>query len=326
MNLRLGLYELAARHRLDGRAAQRLQELAGLHDEPAAAARCLPRGLAVLAAALGGLGLLLWVAANWGELGRVARFALLQGTLAATGLGAAALPRARVPLGLLALLAIGGLWAYFGQTYQTGADAWQLFALWAALALPLCWAARSDALWAPWAVVAMTAIALWSQAHAGHRWGVLPQDLAVDAAAWLAAALLVGLLSPAGQRHTGAGVWSLRTAVALMVPQVTLQATAGLFAPHVAPQYALGLLLLAGMAGVFARVAFDVFALSAVALGINGLLVAGLARLLFDQPRRGDQTDELLVLSLVAAGLLAATVNLILQLARRHATSLQEAA
>lgn len=326
MNLRLGLYELAARYRLDGRALRRLQELAGLHEEPAAVARGLSRGLTLLAAALAGLGLLLWVAANWGELGRVARFALLQGTLLATGLGAAALPRARAPLGLLALLATGGLWAYFGQTYQTGADAWQLFALWAALTLPLCWAVRSDALWTPWAVVATVAIALWSDAHAGHRWGVQAQHLSVDLSAWLAGALLVGLLSPAGQRRTGAGVWSLRTAVTLLVPQITLPATAGLFAPQLAPQYLLGLLLLAALAGVFARVTFDVFALSAVALGIDGLLLSGLAHLLFDHPQRGEPIDELLVLSLVAAGLLAATVKAILQLARRHAAAPQEVA
>ena len=42
-----------------------------------------------------------------------------------------------VPMGLLAMLGMGALFAYFGQTYQTGADPWQLFALWAALSLPL---------------------------------------------------------------------------------------------------------------------------------------------------------------------------------------------
>ena len=55
---------------------------------------------------------------------------------------------------------------------------WQLFAVWAALALPLCLAARSDVLWAPWALVAMTGISLWVHAHTGHRWRVQPDDLA----------------------------------------------------------------------------------------------------------------------------------------------------
>ena len=81
--------------------------------------------------------------------------------------GAAWRPAARAPLALLALLGIGGLFAYFGQTYQTGADPWQLFAWWAALALPLCLGVRSDVLWAPWAAVAVGAISLWVHAHTG---------------------------------------------------------------------------------------------------------------------------------------------------------------
>jgi uncharacterized membrane protein len=149
MDLRLALYELAAQHRLDAAAARQLQQVAGLHDEPAMLATWLPRGVAVLAAALGGLGVIFWLAANWDTLGRFGRFALLQGVFVVMCAGALLKPAARTPLLLLALLAVGGLFAYFGQTYQTGADPWQLFALWAALTLPLCLAARSDVLWRP---------------------------------------------------------------------------------------------------------------------------------------------------------------------------------
>ena len=78
MDLRLALFELIARHGLDASAAQRLQRVAGLHDEPASLARVLPRGVAVLGAALGGMGVILWIAANWDTLGRFGRFALLQ--------------------------------------------------------------------------------------------------------------------------------------------------------------------------------------------------------------------------------------------------------
>jgi hypothetical protein len=55
MDLRLALYRLADEHRLDARAAARLQALSGLGDEPVTLARRLPLGLAVLAAALLGL-------------------------------------------------------------------------------------------------------------------------------------------------------------------------------------------------------------------------------------------------------------------------------
>jgi hypothetical protein len=61
------------------------------------------------------------------------------------------IPAARTPLSLLALLNIGGLFAYFGQTYQTGADPWQLFSLWAALSLPLCLSVRGEGEAQQWA-------------------------------------------------------------------------------------------------------------------------------------------------------------------------------
>ena len=83
------------------------------------------RGLAAASAGLTGFGLVLWIAANWDALGRTGQFTLLQAAV----LGACALAwrlrAARPAAGLLALLGIGGLFAYFGQTYQTGADAWQ---------------------------------------------------------------------------------------------------------------------------------------------------------------------------------------------------------
>ena len=63
---------------------------------------------------------------------------MLRGSGGFTGsLGGCWINRRIALLGLLALLGIGGLFAYFGQTHQTGADPWQLFALWAALVLPL---------------------------------------------------------------------------------------------------------------------------------------------------------------------------------------------
>lgn len=287
--------------------------------EPAGLTRWLPRGLAVLAAVLVGFGLVMWVAANWDEFGRFGRFALLMSFIGVMGTGAALRPSLRAPLGLLVLLGIGALFAYFGQTYQTGADPWQLFALWALLALPLCLGARSDVLWAPWALVVVTAISLWTHARLGHRWRVEPGDLATHALAWLAAAVLVAGLSRALQRYTGAGLWGLRTAATLAVVMTTAAALGGLFHRPVAPHYLLGLLLLAGAAGLLClRQAFDLFALSAVALGLNTLLVAGLARALFDD-HQGDAIGSLLLIGLVAAGLLAGSVSAILKLARHHA-------
>jgi len=321
MNIRLALYGLAATHRLDAAASARLEQLAGLSDEPSLLRRRLPVGAAVLAAALGGLGLIFWIAANWETLGRFGRFGLLQGLVLAMCLGAMWRPAARVPLALLGLLGIGGLFAYFGQTYQTGADPWQLFALWALLGLPLCLAVRSDVVWAPWALITMTGISLWVQAHTGHRWRVEPDDLRAHAIGGLGALAVTVALGSMLQRWTGAGVWAQRTALTLGVTMITATALGGLFHQPVAPHYWMGLVLLIAMVAVLAQPrSFEVFGVSAAGLGLNTLLVAGLTHLLFDRPHHGDLIGSLLIIGLVAAGLLAATVSGVLRLARRNPT------
>lgn len=288
--------------------------------EPNALPMWLLRGVAVLAAALGGLGVVMWIAANWASMGRVGHFALLQGLVLVMGLGAALKPAARAPLGLLALLSTGALLAYFGQTYQTGADPWQLFALWAVLVLPLCWGARSDVLWAPWAMVVVTAISLWTRTYSGHRWGVEADQLTVHLLAWSAGLVLVAVLSPLCARWTGAAVWSFRTAVTLTVVAITLTALGGLFHKPVQAQYGLGLLVFAAsLALLNIRLMFDIFAISAVALGVNALLAGGVARWLFDSGGDGDWVGKLMLMGLIAAVLLASTVSGILKWARRHA-------
>ncbi|MFT4241981.1 MAG: DUF2157 domain-containing protein [Acidovorax sp.] len=316
MTTHLELYQLAARHGLDRPATQRLIALGGFDAEPPALRTGFWRAVAVAAAALGGLGMVLWIAANWEVMGRMLRFALLQGFVLAMCLGAAWSRRARAPLGLLALVGIGGLLAYFGQTYQTGADPWQLFALWAALALPLALAARSDVLWLPWLLVAYTGLALWTQAHTGHTWRVQRQDLAIHAAAMVGMLLLWLLVSPLLRRWTGAGTWALRGAAVVGTGFVTMTAGMGLFDTPDAPQYVLGLAVLALSTVLAARQAwFDVFVLSACALGLNVLVVCGLAHGLLRGT--GDLVGELLFIGLLAAGLVALSVQGVLRLSRR---------
>lgn len=318
MDLRLAVYQLASTHALDAQQTRQLEEVAGFQREPARLAHWLPRGVAVLGAALLGMGLICWVAANWEDFGRMGRFALLQGVFAAACLGAFAVPKARVPLLLLALLAIGGLFAYFGQTYQTGADPWQLFALWAVLALPLCLVARSDVLWTPWMLVLSTAAPLWMQAQARHSWRIDSADLGIFVSGWLAVLLACAFVSPLLARWTGAGNWALRLGLVLATILITGTAVSALFGNEIKSPYWAGLGLLA-VAGVLlaTRKFFDVFGLSAVALGINTLLVGGLTHVLFNG--HGDGVGALTVLGLLAAVLLALTVQGILWRTRREA-------
>lgn len=318
MDLRLGLYQLAARYQLDAGATGQLAELAGLNREPAALTELLGRGVAVLGAALGGLGVLLWIAANWSVLGRFGRFGLLEGFFLLLCVGAMLRPSARPALSLLALLSIGGLFAYFGQTYQTGADPWQLFAVWSALALPLCLGLRSDILWTPWMLVTMTGVSLWVQAHAGHQWSVDAAYIHTHATGWVAVLTLTLLSSPLLQRFTGAGVWTFRLAVTLATLTITASALGSLFDRDSNILYWTGLLLLFVAGGALgSKQLFEMSGLSAIALALNVLLVFGLARLLLQH----FEVMQILLVGLFAAGLMAATVKLLMFLSQQHRIS-----
>ncbi len=112
------------------------------------------------------------VAANWSQLGKFSRLAGLQGLLVLAVLVAmrpGVSPLARTASLLLASMLLGGLLALVGQTYQTGADPWQLFAGWAVLMLPWTLAARSVALWLVWAMVANVALGLWANEGGDER-------------------------------------------------------------------------------------------------------------------------------------------------------------
>ena len=173
-------------------------------------------------------------------------------------------------------------------------------------------------LWAPWALVVVTAISLWTHTYSGHRWSVEPEQLHVHLLAWSATLVVVGALSSGLQRYTGAGAWAFRTAATLAVVAITMTALGGLFFRSVSAQYPLGLALLAGCAGLLStRRLFDVFTLSAVALGLNGLLVGGLVHWLGEGSWNHDWLGRLLMIGLFAAALLAASVSTILRLSRR---------
>lgn len=320
MSLRNLSYELAHQHRLDPHQYAALAEAAGLHAEPAGALTWLIRTVTVVAGALLGLGSILWVAANWDSLGRIGQFVLLQSLVGAAALAGLVLRPGRAALLLLALLAQGGLLAYFGQTYQTGADPWQLFALWAALALPLGLAARSDVVWAPWSLVVTVGIALWLHAHQGRALTAEHASSLAYVAAWAACFTVAAGLSrwPPAQRHTGAGTWSFRTAITLACLMVGATGLSALFSHDVRPAYALALLVLVAAALLLVRAGIiDVLALSAIGLAVDGLLICGLGRWLLNLGSN-DPIFSLLFLGLTAAGLVAATVWAILRLTRGH--------
>ena len=113
------------------------------------------------------LSLVFFIAYNWINMGKMGKFALVEGALVVIiALYVALSFRRRFQLirQLLLLIAsviTGSLLALFGQVYQTGADTWQLFFGWAILIIPWVIIARFPALWLLWLGLINTGLVLY---------------------------------------------------------------------------------------------------------------------------------------------------------------------
>jgi len=114
--------------------------------------------------------MLFFVAFNWIELSRLAKFAIVQSALA-VAIIAYWLAGADKPTGKAALMAaaviLGVLLALFGQTYQTGADPWQLFFTWALMLLPWAVIGQFSAIWVFCLLLLNIALTLYFHTYRG---------------------------------------------------------------------------------------------------------------------------------------------------------------
>jgi uncharacterized membrane protein len=109
-------------------------------------------------------GVVFFFAYNWHDLSDLAKFAIVEAALviAAGGALLVGLDRAFGQVLLIAASVLTGvLLAVIGQVYQTGADMFELFVVWAALILPWAIISRSAVHWLLWLVVAEAALALY---------------------------------------------------------------------------------------------------------------------------------------------------------------------
>ncbi|WP_051709969.1 DUF2157 domain-containing protein [Andreprevotia chitinilytica] len=109
-------------------------------------------------------GTLMLFASNWLAWPRLARVGVAEaGWLALLAWAYLAKPQGFAKRwALFAVGTMSGIWlAVIGQAYQTGADVWQLFAVWAALALPWALIAHFVPLWGLWIVIVSVGLQLW---------------------------------------------------------------------------------------------------------------------------------------------------------------------
>ncbi|HYD82241.1 MAG TPA: DUF2157 domain-containing protein [Paucimonas sp.] len=140
--------------------------LAGITPGPADWLRFLDRLCLWAGALLLGAAAIFFLAYNWQEMGRFAKFGLVELAILA-GLALCwriGVDRVAGKALLLAIaLLLGALLALVGQIYQTGADTFELFAAWAAVVLPLAAAGRFAALWLFWLALLNLALVLYFQ-------------------------------------------------------------------------------------------------------------------------------------------------------------------
>jgi uncharacterized membrane-anchored protein/uncharacterized membrane protein len=257
------------------------------------------------------------VAANWESLSTVQRFVGAQGLLALCVLIAAWLgwrwraegsPQRRYgPQALLALagLLLGALLALLGQTYQTGADTWELFTFWGILLLPWALVAMSQAVWLLWMIVLNIAAILYTQEGSVFFAGLETSEQMLPVT-------MLNVLFLAGWEYA-ARRWHASTMIGprvLLAWLLTIQV--GTLCFSYAPYYGLGssmalfwLATTVSLGIYYQRVRLDLVALAMLAAGVMVMSLRILGELGFDL-----FSNELIIL-LLAGLLVAETVWLV---------------
>jgi uncharacterized membrane protein len=295
--------------------------------EPGAArwAAWLDRALLTLGAALLCAGVIVFFAFNWQALHKFTRFGVLAALL--SGLAAfAALRPAGDALGRTALfgasVCTGVLLAVIGQVYQTGADAWQLFALWAALSIPWALAARAAPHWWLTIVLANVALLRWFSIRPGVSgmfdlmFGTADKAslLLLTACALAQLALWFALCRWAARFgfRGRAGARIVAALVCVYAGCLGLGAVAG--RDFSVALFLASLLLLALLAWWFRARVFDVLVLSLAAFAGIALTVAAIGRLVFEG---NAETSGFLLLGVLTIGLSAAAATWLTRAYRR---------
>lgn len=282
----------------------------------------LDRVLLFLGTALLCAGVIVFFAFNWADLHKFAKFGLLAALLTLLA-GFAALRPAGDLAGRSALagaqIVSGVLMAVIGQTYQTGADAWQLFALWTLLAMPWALAARAAPHW--WIVLVIGNVALlrycsvrlgiggmfellFSARHARETMLFLLVAALIQLAVWYLLAARAGrwgFRGMTGPRLIGVLACAYAGWVGLMSTMTSHIDGTGLLVSIAA---------LVGLGAWFRWRAFDIVVLSLVCLTGIGVVIVMVGRWMVDW--HGD-FGAFLLLALLTIGLAVAAATWLLR-------------
>ena len=112
------------------------------------------------------IALMMFMALNWDELGKFTKFLMVELSMLLAVViyyFSDKYQQLQKILLMVASISLGIFLALIGQTYQTGADPWQLFAFWALLMTPWAMIAKSSSLWVLWIILINLASILYYQ-------------------------------------------------------------------------------------------------------------------------------------------------------------------
>ena len=278
------------------------------------------RGLHWLGMLAFALAVIFFVAANWGELGKLLRFGLLECLLVSSVAAYCYFPSHGLvakSLLLLAFLLLGGLLALFGQTYQTGADPWQLFFNWALLGTPWVLIARFAPLWMLWLVVLNLAISAYHKDFAGwfSSW-MSPQESVSWALLLFNSAALLGWELLARRFSWLRNSWASRLLAAWCIFLLSLLAGFAIFDHDMT--LATNVVWLPGMAillWVYRLKKLDVLILTLWCLSAIVVLICWAAQSFFNI----EQAGSLLMLTIILISMASAAAIWLKKLTGEHA-------
>ncbi len=308
MSARDTVVEWAERGQISPDALPRALEVAGAIPDGPAWRRFLSVLLLTVGALLLAAGVVMFFAYNWDALGRHQKFALVETVFVASAAVAWFIGPARVAgqaALLLTTLLTGALLALIGQTYQTGADTYQLFGYWALLILPWVVVGCMPVLWLLLVALVNLTLVTYFDAFQGAL-GIIG-TIDNEALAWILFALntIVLVVWELAARR-GISWMSERWAPRLLAiasgacaANLALWAvfeTSGDIGPWALPAY------VAWMAGAFYCYRFrirDLFVLAGGVLSAVVVIAAALTRWLAD----GDNAGAFLLIGMVVIGL-----------------------
>jgi len=266
------------------------------------------RLLLILGAALILAGIIFFFAANWNSFSGMVKLGGIEVGLVVCLAGAWLYGLERLSGKVLLLGAgvlVGVFLAVFGQEYQTGADAWDLFAQWSILIFGWVLLARFVPLWGVWLVVTNVAVALFVEQKDIFRGGAEINGYAL-------LAVLNGAVLVARELACSRGVswlqgkWTRLPLVFAVLWVLLIPVLASIV--DYDQEYVFSLLIgLAGGAFIYWFYRFrtrDMWCFSAACLFWALIVEVGVARAVFEGSQGGDAAT-LLFMAMVTIGLFA---------------------